>query len=472
MQRVTVRFLLAALVLMGTIHGTMNRGFSEVYVHSDSLTYQWAPATGHVDFYEVFVSVNGQDYEKITNAVIPAAMHPLEYRMDVEDRSRYRLRVRAVSETMGAGPLSYKSESVTVILNGTDDDTDGDLLPDEWEELYGFDPFDPATAVADTDSDLLSNLDEFLNGTDPRDPDSDHDGVGDGTEVLAGMNPMNPMDNTPVADAGPDQTKKPNRLVALNGFDSWDPNGDLLSYRWVQKKGPSTVAMLGKNAPICLFFVSAVGQYVFSLVVSDGVVDSNPDRVRIWVSNEDVVIPVARAGRDFYAPVEGPVIMDGTESTDPEGMSLSYNWYQVDGPRVVLENEDTSMPRFYPPSAGTYVFELTVGNGNAVSESDPVTVYVEEDLVPGDVFPHGGPDGVLDFWDLALWWFLYLRIPAPSEEEFFAIDVAPMTILDPEGEPVGIRLEPDGYFSLEDGILLGEISRGIYRVIGWEDDSE
>ncbi len=48
-------------------------------------------------------------------------------------------------------------------------DTDGDGIPDRWEEQYGFDINDPADAALDPDEDGDTNLAEFNNGTNPVD---------------------------------------------------------------------------------------------------------------------------------------------------------------------------------------------------------------------------------------------------------------------------------------------------------------
>ena len=47
-------------------------------------------------------------------------------------------------------------------------DTDGDGMPDSWENTYSFDPGNPSDGAEDADSDGQSNLSEFLSGTDPR----------------------------------------------------------------------------------------------------------------------------------------------------------------------------------------------------------------------------------------------------------------------------------------------------------------
>ena len=46
-------------------------------------------------------------------------------------------------------------------------DSDGDGMPDWWEVMYGFDPFNASDAMLDTDGDGVDNLTEYLQGRDP-----------------------------------------------------------------------------------------------------------------------------------------------------------------------------------------------------------------------------------------------------------------------------------------------------------------
>ena len=76
-------------------------------------------------------------------------------------------------------------------LDGANDDSDADALPDFWEERY-FGNLTHGNAE-DYEPDGLSNFDEMVNHTDPNDPDTDHDGLYDGAELFPWhTDPLNP----------------------------------------------------------------------------------------------------------------------------------------------------------------------------------------------------------------------------------------------------------------------------------------
>ncbi|TAK58138.1 MAG: hypothetical protein EPO22_11300 [Dehalococcoidia bacterium] len=87
-------------------------------------------------------------------------------------------------------------------------DSDGDGMPDSYENAHPCLDANVADANADPDGDLLTNIDEYTRGTDPCDPDSDRDsskpeyanvhgdGCADGRELLLTplTDPLNPWD--------------------------------------------------------------------------------------------------------------------------------------------------------------------------------------------------------------------------------------------------------------------------------------
>jgi len=78
-------------------------------------------------------------------------------------------------------------------------DTDGDGLPDIYENQHSCLSASVADSYNDPDKDNLTSLEEWRLGTDPGDPDSDHDGIGDGDEAKLGGDPLNDK-KQPVAD--------------------------------------------------------------------------------------------------------------------------------------------------------------------------------------------------------------------------------------------------------------------------------
>ena len=100
---------------------------------------------------------------------------------------------------------------------------------------------------------------------------------------------------------------------------------------------------------------------------------------------EDAVVqsssstPIANAGGNQTVMQFDKVTLNGTSSTDPDGDPLSFNWTQTDGPPVVLSNYTAESPMFNATLDGVLEFLLTVVDTSNLTDTDSVTITVNED---------------------------------------------------------------------------------------------
>lgn len=204
----------------------------------------------------------------------------------------------------------------------------------------------------------------------------------------------------PVSSAGYDQhVLEPLQAVTLDGGQSffYDPNG-VKTFKWTQVSGPAAT-LDDATAEKPTFTPTEFGQYVFQLVAGDDRYQGEPDQVLILVAANHS--PVASAGVDRICGASAKTILDGTESSDLDVVDrLTYQWTQVEGEAVGLENADTATPSFIAGASGQYVFELVVSDGFAQSEPSrvryivvPVTATGEEfNVAPGQGYGPYQPD--------------------------------------------------------------------------------
>jgi LmbE family N-acetylglucosaminyl deacetylase len=90
--------------------------------------------------------------------------------------------------------------------------------------------------------------------------------------------------------------------------------------------------------------------------------------------------PRVDAGIDQTVTQGARVLLNGSNSSDPDGTVLSYQWRQIAGPTLTLANATTANPTFTAPtgliSEVTLVFELRVSDGRLNTLPDHVSVRV------------------------------------------------------------------------------------------------
>jgi MYXO-CTERM domain-containing protein len=105
-----------------------------------------------------------------------------------------------------------------------------------------------------------------------------------------------------------------------------------------------------------------------------------------------VGVPVADAGPDVTVGNGATVALNGSNSKDPDGDPLTFNWVQLDGPTVMLDKPQTATPSFVVPvvmTATPFTFQLAVSDGKG-SSSDTVVVTVDPSERSGPVLSDEG----------------------------------------------------------------------------------
>ncbi len=97
------------------------------------------------------------------------------------------------------------------------------------------------------------------------------------------VNPGNPTNNLPVANAGFDQSVSGGSTVSLNGSASFDPDGDPLTYNWSQTTGTPVTLSDSSSATPSFTAPNSTETMSFSLTVSDGF-GSSTDSVNVIVT--------------------------------------------------------------------------------------------------------------------------------------------------------------------------------------------
>jgi uncharacterized protein (TIGR03382 family) len=281
---------------------------------------------------------------------------------------------RAPSASAGAAQAA--AERTSVQLSGSGSDPDGDALSYAWTQLS---PATPVVALSDATAASPSfTAPEVAADTVFTFQLVASDGVLSSPPSAVTVL-VRQVDRGPSASAGASQAVAERTLVQLSGSGS-DPDGDTLSYLWVQTAGtPVTLSLATSATPT--FTAPDVGTagdtLTFELIVTAGGLSAtSTTNVAVSYSNRS---PLALVGPDLRAGAGYVVTLDARSSGDPDGNTLAYAWTQVSGPTVTLTNANTARPTFTAPSLGAttdLVFEVVVsdGLGGVATAQQKVTV--------------------------------------------------------------------------------------------------
>jgi hypothetical protein len=295
-------------------------------------------------------------------------------------------------------PVAKAGESVMielpdnqVTLDGTSSsDPDGSIQTYKWTQDSG-----PGTAVIDNPDSATTLVSRLILGDYVfKLTVTDNDGAVD--EDTVNVKVVEKPNVFPKAIAS---TDKPlvfldtNAIARLIGEQSFDPDGSVESYAWLQKSGPTGGCSIeSPAAPSTNVRFFQTGVYVFSLTVTDNRGASDSAEVTIVVMEPSNIPPTADAGEDrrvFLESGNDSFELDGSKSFDPEGGLLTYFWANAGGPsNPSIVKPDQPVTPVTNLQNGEYKFRLTVTDNKGAPANDTVSIVVE---IKQDVIKTCGP---------------------------------------------------------------------------------
>ena len=287
----------------------------------DTLSYEWSQtdASG----YEVTLTGATSATPSFTAPDVAAGGVTLTFELtvtdpgDLADADTVTINITSVNQapTANAGTDQTVNEGDVVSLDGSGStDPDGDTLIYEWSQtdasgytvtLSNADSSTPSFTVPNVNADGVVLVFQ-LTVTDP-------DGLESTDEVSVSIVFEN---QPPVAHAGTDQTVSEGETVNLDGSGSTDPDGDGLSYQWVQTDASGYEVSLTNATSVTPSFtapdVTAGGaSLTFELTVTDTGGLTSTDTVNIGIAFVNQA-PTANAGTDKTVN-EGVLVSPGRQ---------------------------------------------------------------------------------------------------------------------------------------------------------------
>jgi PKD domain/Bacterial Ig domain len=277
------------------------------------------------------------------------------------------------------------SEGYQVLLNGgPSTDADGDLLTYAWQLVEK--PADSNLGVVGANGQTLAIIPDVKGTYKLKLTVTDTQGAKGENLLTLVVNNRRPVANiatnaTPIAQAYAPTARVPSGIeVFLRGSDSFDADGDSLTYSWdIALRPPQSLAGLSAYDTANVRFTPDMdGSYQFKLRVTDPKGAYSERFVEIVVGG---ATPVVYLDRQRVMATLGEAVALASTHSFGSSSALTYTWNldtKPQGSSVKLPTPGTDKLSFTPDVVGTYIVNLSVSNGSR-SASTSTIVVVEKD---------------------------------------------------------------------------------------------
>ncbi|MCP3941126.1 MAG: PKD domain-containing protein [Desulfobacteraceae bacterium] len=168
--------------------------------------------------------------------------------------------------------------------------------------------------------------------------------------------------------------------VYFHGNYSSDRYNDIVSYIWDFGDGTTDYERITKHT------YTSPGTYPVTLTVIN-----NSHQIAIESSYPDIIVqgsgnkaPTIVIDHPYQFVEKSTITLDASKSADSDGSIVTWQWQQINGPKVIMDSQNTATPSFTAPDTSlvkeALTFKLTITDNNGASTSKTILLWIDDSI--------------------------------------------------------------------------------------------